>query len=546
MNNLRWKLYETLIFCLLLLASAGAFAGFTFGDLTQDGSGNFAQIINKDAFVNVGTIPKGVGTLTIKLVSPSDVDIQVWDVDNNVPVVGWNIGAKIGDTGSVQTAVYNSVSVKYSGYNGDGTGLGNEYITLTGVTANRFLIKAYGFAAGTAAVSYSWKGVAGAVPASGSGKFTTYVSQGSKVQLEGTIPSGASNVLISLSANDDIDVELFDAKTGTFVVGYNGGRISSGTKVSGNYASDLIEWSGWNGRYTDFSNNKLTANSAAELGKEWIKIKGTLTNSYIMKVYGYKSGTATVNYSWGQNIVYAGFLGMGTSYLNSESNSNPAELSFINGMNTSTLVSSWLGHDGYIDSGYKYIGNSTKGQLGIALRLSALTKGGGDISVFSSGNVNWAYWNLKAKIDLAQKAGQTSGSGSKIYVSGHSSGGGDAQDMAWRLKDGGGYFVRILSMIDSAETELANFGDAKIPSNVRFANNYYETEAWYTLFNIENSIYAEDTGLTSIVNKQIVSPVGPVGEDAHERIDNDPRVWLDILDKIIADFVVFLPGFGTI
>ena len=105
MKNLRRKIYETLTFCLMLLASTGAFAGFTFGDLTQDGSGNFAQIINKAAFVDVGTIPKGVGTLTIKLVSPSDVDIQVWDVDNNVPVVGWNIGAKIGDTGSIQTIV---------------------------------------------------------------------------------------------------------------------------------------------------------------------------------------------------------------------------------------------------------------------------------------------------------------------------------------------------------------------------------------------------------------------------------------------------------
>lgn len=121
------------------------------------GKGSFQQQVPYRGIVEVpGDIPVGIKNLSIKLDSPVDVDIQLFDADANKPLVGWRIGALI-DSSIPKSKQYNSVTIEYSGYDGDGAGKGNEYINITGVTRNSLKMKMYGYQAGTATVHYSWE-----------------------------------------------------------------------------------------------------------------------------------------------------------------------------------------------------------------------------------------------------------------------------------------------------------------------------------------------------------------------------------------------------
>lgn len=562
------KLFS-IVASLLVFVHLSALAGFNFGDLTQDGSGSFNQPISKGAFIDVGTVPVGVNNLTVSLKSTNDVDIQLWDIDSNKPIVGWNIGAMIGSFGIYEKTTYSGITVEYSGYNGDGTGLGNEYIKINGITKNRFLIKAYGYAAGNALVNYSWKGVS-AISGYGSGNFNQYINKNSKAQLDGVIPSGITNLTISLSASDDIDIELYDANTGQFVVGWNGGIISSSSTINGIYKSDNITWSGWNGRAYDYGKNISPTNGhipPSEYGKEWIKIKGELKNSYIMKVFGYQSGNASVNYSWGSNFVYVGILGTAALYNNS---GDKNMWSFQNGfyskltsaaskdtisVNIPGTTLDWaathtivpIAHDGKIDSSYKFVGNNNNyGQLATALRLSALSNGGGSIMIFSDGNSFFTYQKI-----IAASTGAATDDliKNKVYMSGYSGGGGDLVDVA-RLLDENQRNVRILFAIDIIDTLFdATIKTAGlIPKNVRAAISYYQND-FSELANIKltNRIKAQDPISTMIDNRLISNPIGGTpGGSAHSRIDNDPRVYETIISEVINDYKNYQNSFGTI
>jgi uncharacterized protein YkwD len=50
------------------------------------------------------------------------------------------------------------MKIEWSGYNGDGTGSGHEYIKITGETTKNLTMKAYGYKAGYAKVHYEWGG----------------------------------------------------------------------------------------------------------------------------------------------------------------------------------------------------------------------------------------------------------------------------------------------------------------------------------------------------------------------------------------------------
>lgn len=541
----------SIIISLFSLIHFSAFAGFTFGDLTQDGSGSFNQPIAKSAFANVGTIPVGVNNLTVSLASNKDIDIQLWDVDANKPIVGWNIGALIGSIGMFEKTSYNGITIAYSGFNGDGTGLGHEYIKITGVTKNKFLIKAFGYIAGDALVNYSWKGVSN-ISDSGYGSFSQYINQGSKIQLNGTIPNNVSNVTISLSAATDIDIELYDAKTGTFVVGWNGGKISSSNMISGTYNGDKITWSGWNGRASDYGKDMAPSNGnipQSEFGKEWIKISGTLKNSYVMKVFGFNNGKASVNYSWGNNLIYAGIAGTGPKA--ADENKNPNSFEFKNGMLTSNqdylskIFGSSLAADGYINTDYQRVANNWRwGMLGMTLRISAMAQGGGDVIAYDDGHATWTFLNLKERINLSAKSGGvTSEAGNKIYISGHSNGGSDAKDISWKLSELN-YLVRGLFLID-AYTNTDMYSEY-IPTNVRNAMSFYESEVYYNWF-LVGKLKITNSLSTTATNTKITNPVGDSpGSDAHNRIDNDPRVYDAIINFIIKDYSSFQKGFGSL
>jgi len=121
----------------------------------DQGSGSFTQAISKNGTVEVGMIPEGKSNIKITLTSDKDVDIQLYD--GETPLVMWDDDETAllhGET--KESATYKDMVITYSGYNGDGTNYGHEYITVKGKVSTPLTMKAFGYAAGEAKVDYAW------------------------------------------------------------------------------------------------------------------------------------------------------------------------------------------------------------------------------------------------------------------------------------------------------------------------------------------------------------------------------------------------------
>lgn len=546
---------EKTTFLSLLFLSLNVSADFDWGadGSCEGGNGSFQQQIQQyngdlENAITVGSIPEGIIDVDITLESDKDVDIRLYGEDGT-KIVHWPGGFLNGSgSGSVN---YAGVDIEYSGYNGTNGNAGNEYIKIRGTMEEEFVMKAFGYQAGFAEVEYSWQGKSGCTDSlRNSGSFNETLTSGVKMYL-GEIPSGLHNAVVFLNANNDLDIELYEAESDEFVVGWRSGRIDSSGTVTGYYKGDRITWSGWNGRHAEVDKDtKSGLDSSVERGREYIRIHGRSQNSYKMYVYAYRAGNAQVEYSWGVNPIYAGAIGMGINFLENDSNDNPYMYRAINGVMPDYIAAFYgASYEGYghkqsqsdylanginltyaTGEGSLQTGYNMKGQPGIAIKLSNHSRGAGDISIFSSGNVQYTYNKLKAQI--------AENSNNLLFISGHSSGGGDAQDVLWKM-DAIGQPVKASYQIDSVETEVSNWGDARIPENTEFGFNYYEDEVWYANWGPrEAEIYAENPDKTSIENTYIPDPicdtdgVGYCSEDAHEAIDNDPRVWGEILNSI--------------
>jgi hypothetical protein len=121
----------------------------------DQGSGSFTQSIERNSVVEVGAIPQGKQNLRITLTSDKDVDIQLYD--GNTPIVMWdNDETALLHGEERESTTYKDMVITYSGYNGDGTNYGNEFITVKGTVATPLTMKAFGYAAGEAQVDYAW------------------------------------------------------------------------------------------------------------------------------------------------------------------------------------------------------------------------------------------------------------------------------------------------------------------------------------------------------------------------------------------------------
>ncbi len=274
----------------LLLASIQAHATFDWGEGSGEcsGSGTFQQLVAKGDVVLVGDIPVGKRDIYIELRSDDDVDIQIYDTASGDPIVGWNIGAPIGDYPNDNLEYdYAGVHIEYSGYNGDGTGYGHEFIRMTGALDRELTMKAYGYRSGYATVNYSWGGTddcsGGNGPSdSGSGTFQQQISTDDVVDVGELIP-GLTNVYIELISDRDVDIQLYDENEK--IVQWPDGILDGSGRQTASYHGMEIEWSGYNGDGTG-------------KGREYIKISGDIDRVLTMKAYGYQSGYAKVNYIW--------------------------------------------------------------------------------------------------------------------------------------------------------------------------------------------------------------------------------------------------------
>lgn len=283
------KISSTAILSIFLCPSM-SYAGFDWGGSggSCSGSGDFKQQIINKAIVTVGDIPSGKEGVYIKLTSTKDVDVQLYDKSTGEKIVHWPDGILRG--AGKENTNYKGVSIEWSGYNGDGSGKGHEYIKISGTTNRTLVMKAYGYNAGFANIDYSWTGTQGCTEGggtseSGSGTFQQQILNKAIVTV-GDIPTGINNLSIQLKSSKDVDIQLYDKDDGTKIIVWPDGILRGAGKQTTNYKGMILEWSGYNGDGTG-------------TGHEYIKISGKTKRNLTMKAYGYQAGYATVNYSWG-------------------------------------------------------------------------------------------------------------------------------------------------------------------------------------------------------------------------------------------------------
>ena len=157
---------------------------------SESGSGALVKSVPQGGRVVIGKIPVGINDLNIELQAEADLDIELWDGD--LFVVGWEangVRARVYSETEIK-ADYNGVNITWSGWNGADGNLGNESITLSGITKNTFVMKVFGYQAGNVKVIYSWVGQGVDGPgSSGSGDFSKLVPKNGRAEI-GVIPAG--------------------------------------------------------------------------------------------------------------------------------------------------------------------------------------------------------------------------------------------------------------------------------------------------------------------------------------------------------------------
>ena len=282
----------------LLFLTASASTGFDF-TAACDGAGEFSQYVPKNAKTTVGEIPTGRVDLEVALTTEdgADVDIQLIASDGTI-IIGWPVS----EVGSYMTLSgadgdvcgdYQGVKYCYSGYNGVDHNQGSEWLRIHGLLNDTVTMKAFGYGAGLASVTYSYRN--STCNEVGKGSFDLTVTKGETATV-GTIVKGVYNIGVGIEAGgEDIDVTLTDGTDQTLVVGWEGRFLNGGDVDSVLYKDMAISYSGYNGVGGDY-------------GREWIKVESKTTVSLIMGAYGYFSynapagttGTATIDYHWSE------------------------------------------------------------------------------------------------------------------------------------------------------------------------------------------------------------------------------------------------------
>lgn len=119
---------------------------------------------------------------------------------------------------------------------------------------------------------------------SGDGSFQQYIPYQGQGVVVGHIPVNKRNVLINLTAQRDVDVQLI-TQDGYQIIAWPGGALNGPTQECTTYRQVRYCYSGYNG-------------TGGSLGNESISIEGDTNVPLVMRAWGYQSGSATVDYSW--------------------------------------------------------------------------------------------------------------------------------------------------------------------------------------------------------------------------------------------------------
>jgi hypothetical protein len=277
-TGVRWSDVQMLLHASTQDPSAST--GFDWGNPCDDGRGSLQQGIREGSVEDVGRIPDDKRDVRVELRSDTDVDIQLVDVQTGTELVAWPNGLlNAADEGCT---TFEGVQICYSGYNGDGTQLGHEWIEIRGATQRALQMRAFGYTAGSADVTYTWRALPDCVDA-GSGAFDTFLAE-SQVTDVGVLPAGKRNVRIELSSTADVDIQLFDGETP--LVQWPDGQLSGAARGTITHRGLTITYSGYDG-------------DGRGKGHEYLTLSGVLPSDLTMRAFGYVSGAAEVRYAWG-------------------------------------------------------------------------------------------------------------------------------------------------------------------------------------------------------------------------------------------------------
>ncbi|HBL32173.1 MAG TPA: hypothetical protein DD490_35575 [Acidobacteria bacterium] len=123
--------------------------------------------------------------------------------------------------------------------------------------------------------------------------------------------------------------------------------------------------------------------------------------------------------------------------------------------------------------------------------------------------------------------------GDRVYLTGFSAGGGDAQNVLEKLELLS-IPVEVSGHIDSVEIG----DDASIPANTRLAKGFHQKQSG-AIVRGEDQLKADDSDVTTVTNTKITNPAGPDDpkndkNNHHRNMDNDPRVWNAIRGAILT------------
>ena len=312
-------------------SSSSTSGGFNWGGACEGGSGDFQQPIAHRATKTVGDIPAGKADVRITLESDKDVDIQLVDKATGTELIAWPNG-NINGAGE-ECTTYQGVEYCYSGYNGVGSELGHEWIEVRGETNRPLVMKAYGYAAGSAKVEYQWAAPANCVD-KGCGDFQQPIAHQAVVNV-GDIPAGKESVRIYLNSDKDVDVQLIDEVANVQIIAWPNGTLSGAGEECTTYEGVEYCYSGYNGDGTG-------------LGNEWIEVRGTTNRPLKMKAFGYAAGDALVEYAWGEQEYKFNANAESFVYLETDLRyiSEPAA-SVDGALVTSSSYSNWIKTDNY-------------------------------------------------------------------------------------------------------------------------------------------------------------------------------------------------------
>lgn len=122
-------------------------------DCAGEGDGTFNQALASSELVEVGVIREGIRDVVIELTAQGTADLDLVLRDGATSLVEWPIGLLRG--AAPAEAVYEGMTIRYSGYEGIDGAPGNERVEIDVVT-RPLTMYAFGFEPGVARVDYQW------------------------------------------------------------------------------------------------------------------------------------------------------------------------------------------------------------------------------------------------------------------------------------------------------------------------------------------------------------------------------------------------------